>query len=65
MEPVAKGLDILQGDKYVHMGYLLPTILSIKEHLEDRLCNANYTKPLINTLITSIDKRYLKSIIIY
>lgn len=57
MEPVAKGLDILQGDKCVHIGYLLPTILSIEEHLKERSYNANYTKSLIDTLIASIQKR--------
>lgn len=41
MEPVAKRLDILQGDKYVHMWYLLSTILSMEEHLKERLCNTN------------------------
>lgn len=57
METIAKGLDILQGDKYVHMGYLLPTILSITDHLKTKVSSAVYTKPLIDVLLANLQKR--------
>jgi hypothetical protein len=35
MEPLVNALDILQGDKSVCMGYLLPTINWLSRQLEE------------------------------
>ncbi|XP_036145788.1 uncharacterized protein LOC118646617 [Monomorium pharaonis] len=58
MKPIAKGLDILQEDKHIFMGYLLPILLSIKEHLNKKLTEVFYAKPLANTLLKGIHKRF-------
>jgi len=34
MQPIAKGLNILQGDKHVCLEYLLPTLTVIKQHVK-------------------------------
>lgn len=31
MKPIAKALDILQGEKYIYIGYLLPTLTAVKK----------------------------------
>lgn len=35
MEPLSRALDILQGDKYMAMGYLIPTISWLKRKLTE------------------------------
>lgn len=57
MQPIAKGLDILQGDKHVSIGYLLPTLTAIIKSL-DNMTNLNYCKPLVNALTKGVKKRY-------
>ena len=59
MEPLASGLDILQGDK-VSLGYLLPTLYEILESwthlLEDE--NRAYTSGLLSDLSASLRRRF-------
>lgn len=58
MQPIAKGLDILQGDSYVCLGYLLPTLTAINKSLNS-MTSLNYCMPLVNALNKGIEKRYL------
>ncbi|KAL4125914.1 hypothetical protein QTP88_010151 [Uroleucon formosanum] len=55
MQPIAKSLDILQGDKHVSLGYLLPTLTAINKSLKS-LSSLNYCTPLINALQKGIEK---------
>lgn len=60
MEPLASGLDILQGEETMYMGYLLPTIYSIQEHL-NLFKNNNQLEsclPLLEAILEGINKRY-------
>ena len=60
MKVVADALDLLQGEKNVRMGFLLPTITSIKEKLK-MLKNDNNIKncgSLIDGLLEAIANRY-------
>lgn len=61
MRPIVDALDILQGEKNVGMGFLLPTITILQRQLESMKDDHNITecKPLINSLLTSIDSRYI------
>lgn len=34
MAPLATSLDLLQGDKQVYMGYLLPTLYALEKKME-------------------------------
>jgi len=56
MKPVAKGLDILQGDKYVYIGVFITNYFNNRRTFE--INYANYIQSLI-TLITSIQKKLL------
>jgi hypothetical protein len=58
MQPIAKGLDILQGDNHVCLGYLLPTLTAINKSLKS-MTNLNYCMPLVNAFNKGIEKRYL------
>ena len=57
MQQLATGLDILQGDKNVYMGFLLPILLSIEQHLRNSLDKLKYTSHLANYLIDHLCHR--------
>lgn len=56
MKSVAKALDVLQGDKFVCLGFLLPTINAVHKSL-NKLNNIVFCKPLIIALKTGLNKR--------
>lgn len=56
MKPVAKALDILQGDKNIYMGYLLPTVTVIKKTLQ-RLPKMTYCEALKTAELNGLLKR--------
>lgn len=58
---VADALDILQGEKNVGMGFLLPTISVLKTKLNGLKKDTTIThcQPLITCLLDSINDRYL------
>ena len=58
MGPITKDLNILQRDKHIFMGYLLSTLVSIKQYLNTKLTEVLYVKPLLNTLLKGIRKKY-------
>ena len=35
--PMCHGLDILQGEKYTEFGYLLPTLMVMKDQLQEMI----------------------------
>ena len=62
MTPIAHGLDVLQGDKGkdVGAGYLLPTIVVIRDTLRGfrNTEETNVSLPLVNALLAGIEKRF-------
>lgn len=56
MKPIAQALDILQGDKHVSLGYLLPTISAINKSFNE-MNNLSLCRPLVNALKKGTDKR--------
>ena len=58
LEPLAKAIDILQGEKNCYLGVLIPTITSLKTHLSNKVENATYTPHIINAVISSLDIRF-------
>lgn len=61
MKPIAKSLDILQGDKIVSIGYLLPTLCAIKKSLNNMKAEnqLKYCLPLVDVLLNKINTRCL------
>jgi hypothetical protein len=56
MEPVARALDTLQGDRYACLGFVLPTLKSLKTKLNG--VPLSLAKPLHAALIAAINKRF-------
>ena len=61
MQPVAIALDILQGEKNMFLGFLLPTIFTVKDQLNEMLPTV-HCKPLIDALLKGLDARFGKYI---
>jgi len=57
MEPLSRALDILQGDKYMAMGYLIPTISWLKRKLTE-LSLAGKCKNLAKACLDGINLRF-------
>ncbi len=62
MRPVCQALDILQGDKSVSMGYLVPTITILKDKLIKKKDNASCAAitALADALIDGLDRRFAR-----
>ncbi|XP_054290241.1 uncharacterized protein LOC129005396 [Macrosteles quadrilineatus] len=59
MEPIAQALDILQGEKEMYMGFLLPTLTVVKSVLTS-LPELQWCEPLKHALLKGFDKRFSK-----
>lgn len=51
MRPVAKALDVLQGETNVQMGWLVPTITLLKVKLQQFCISSKFCGPLIDALL--------------
>lgn len=58
MSPVAKSLDILQGEKHMFMGYLLPTIARLQTILDGKKEEIQLCQPLITAIKMGLKKRF-------
>lgn len=58
MEPIATSLDFLQGEKAMYLGFTLPVLHALKKKMLLReKNNLLFCKPLVQCILTSIDKR--------
>lgn len=58
MRPVADALDMLQADKHISIGYLLPTITVLKNELRKVESSLKHCKVLVESLHSSINLRF-------
>jgi len=58
MGPVARALDILQGEKNMFIGFLLPTISIVQRHLTRAKSTMEICQPLVDTLLESLKRRF-------
>jgi hypothetical protein len=62
MKPVAKALDILQGDKNTKFGFLVPTLEELRKRLEKQKSklteNSSVCLPLVNAVLDAITRRF-------
>ena len=58
MRPVCTALDVLQGDKVVGLGYLVPTLTVVKNRLEECSQTLTVCKPLTVALQTAVNTRF-------
>ncbi len=58
MKPLAQALDILQGERDIYMGILLPTITLLQKKLQGRASTADICKPLASALVEGLSIRF-------
>ncbi|XP_034021188.1 uncharacterized protein LOC117505752 [Thalassophryne amazonica] len=58
MAPVAKALDVLQGDTNVQMGWLVPMITILKNKLQNLRLSTKFCRPLIDALLKGLEKHF-------
>lgn len=58
LQPLAQSIDLLQGEKKCYLGFLIPTILSLKSKLSDKLLHATYTANIITAVTEALDSRF-------
>ncbi len=54
MESIATALDFLQGDRYTYLGYLIPTLKSIQQHLEERKERLITYRSVVDTMLSAL-----------
>ncbi|XP_061598239.1 uncharacterized protein LOC133461366 [Cololabis saira] len=58
MSPVAKALDVLQGETSVQMGWLVPTITLLRTKLQHLQVTSKFCEPLIAAVVSGLEKRF-------
>lgn len=58
MSPVAKALDVLQGETRVQMEWLVPTITLLRTKLQHLHVTSKFCEPLIAALLSGLEKRF-------
>ena len=62
LAPVAKALDLLQGEEYSYLGCLLPVIADLKKKIQNMLDGMDgkfyYCRPLLLVLKEQVNKRF-------
>lgn len=58
MGPISKALNILQAEKDVHMGWLVPTITLLNVKLDCLKTSSRFCQPLITALQEGIQRRF-------
>jgi len=57
MEPLELSLDILQGERSIFLGYVVPTIIALRLKLI-QATHLQYCRPLSLLIIVSLEKRF-------
>lgn len=58
LQPLAVAIDILQGENKCYLGFVIPTLLSLKTKLEEKLPHVIYTAHIITTITEAIQQRF-------
>jgi len=58
LQPLSHSIDLLQGEKRCYLGFLIPTILSLKSKLSDKLPHVSYTANIITAVLEALDIRF-------
>jgi hypothetical protein len=61
MKPVAQALNIMQAEKNMFLGYLLPTITVLRDKLVSKRASVTMCAPLVSALIDGIDNRFAEA----
>ncbi|XP_039596674.1 uncharacterized protein zgc:161969 isoform X2 [Polypterus senegalus] len=58
LQPLALAIDILQGENKCYLGFVIPTLLSLKTKLSEKLPHVIYTVHIITTITEAIEERF-------
>lgn len=58
MAPVAKAINILQGEANVHMGWLVPTLNIMVSKLKRAKISMKLCKSLVDAILAGVNKRF-------
>ena len=58
MQPFACVLDVLQAETKCFIGYLLPTLATLRTRLLGMKSTLKLTVPLVNAVLTGLDARF-------
>lgn len=57
MAPIANGLNVIQGQNYMYLGYYTPTICMVKKQIES-IANLLYSESLKRAVLTGLINRF-------
>ena len=57
MRPLSLAIDILQEEKQVYLGYVLPTLLTILQR-EKQFCNLKFCDNIKDAIINGVNSRF-------
>lgn len=58
LKPVATALDILQGEQKCYLGIVIPTLLTLKRKLQEKISNTQFFSEIIDTTVKAVDSRF-------
>lgn len=58
LKPLAVATDILQGESKCYLGFLIPTLLSLKTKLFEKMPHLLYNSHIVTTIGEAIEKRF-------
>lgn len=58
MEPIAIGVDVLQGESYMYLGWYTPTIRGLIQQIR-ALAHLDFCSPLKDALLSGIIRRFV------
>ena len=57
LKPLAYSINLLQGEENCYFGYIVPTILSLKAKLAEKLTQVQLSTHILSAVIKSTDTR--------
>ncbi|XP_052454760.1 uncharacterized protein LOC128015104 [Carassius gibelio] len=58
LKPEATALDILQGEQICYLGIVMPTLLTLKRKLQEKISNTQFFSEIIDTTVKAVDSRF-------
>ncbi|KAK7912417.1 hypothetical protein WMY93_012628 [Mugilogobius chulae] len=58
LKPLAFSINLLQGENNCFFGYIVPTIISLKAKLTEKMTNAQFSAHILSAVIKAIDTRF-------
>lgn len=58
LKPLAHSINLLQGEKNCYFGYVIPTLLSLKAKLSEKVAQVQFSSHILLAVIKAIDTRF-------